>query len=63
MAQTEQYVKRSIQIPESIDRLWSVVSRHTGVNKTAALINALRAYAKSEGVPFPLIEEEKDTAG
>jgi len=52
MAQTPQqeYVKRSIQIPETIDRLWSSTSHKTGLNKTATLINALRAYAKSEGV-------------
>jgi hypothetical protein len=59
MAQNEEYVKRSIQIPESIDRLWTAAARQTGVNKTAALINALRAYAKAEGVTVPPQEEVK----
>ena len=55
--QPQEYVKRSIQIPEAIDRLWSATSRKTGLNKTATLINALRAYAKAEGVQEPDADE------
>ena len=51
--QSQEYVKRSIQIPEGIDRLWSATSRKTGLNKTATLINALRAHAKAEDVQEP----------
>jgi hypothetical protein len=50
-------VKRSVQFPRNIDTLLTRTAGKLGLNKTSALIVAVRKLAEAEG-----ITEEKETA-
>jgi hypothetical protein len=62
MDATRGTVPTTLKLPRHVDALWSEVSRHMGMNKTAVFALAIRELAKKENVPILTGDEEESPA-
>jgi predicted DNA-binding protein len=53
----DQRRQTSFRLPDTDDRLLTILSEKKGINKTSIIILALREMAAREGVPIPTKEE------